>query len=949
MLLKNRLLLGAACVVGLSGLCLPAFAQDKDVETVVVTGTRLGLAGLNTPTPVTAVSAADLLASAPSNIADALNELPSLVQSGGQQNNAGSTSTGKNLLNLRGLGTTRTLILLDGLRFPSTQNTNSVDTNVLPQALVKRVDIVTGGASASYGSDAVAGAINFVLDDNYQGIGASLSSGVSQYGDNLEIHGSLTGGTAMLGNRLHIIANIDYIDNFGASGDSRSFRVMDANAITTVANANAYILIPNLRAVGSFGGYVAAATAGTVIAAANRTLAQNLFVNQQFNNSGSLVPYNQGTFNNASFQNGGDGINTAILQDVSRPLRRRSAFVRGQYNITENMTFFLEGIYGHSDAEQNNGEFAVGANVVTIRSDNPFLSPAQSAAMATFLGATPAGTAAPTAAMGSLSVSKYFPYDPSVNPAPNTIEYKNNDRLTTQVLMGGFDGQLGKFSWGASGTYGYAREYTGTTNSLNLVNLKLAADDTTNASGQIVCRDTLVNPADGCVPINIFGTSNLTPAAIGYITDSNPVVFDNMTSGAEAHINGPLFDLPAGPLSGAMGGEFRRQRDSVIAGINDINKVYQLGTVQPWQGGYDVSEGFFELGIPILADKPLIQHLDANVAARVTNYSTGGAVVTWKGGLVWKLDDSFTVRSTVSRDIRAPNPSDLFSGGTQGTSNVTDPFNNNQSDRGIKMTTVGNPKLSPERGTTVTAGIAYSPEFIPGMALTVDVYDIRVAGIIATPTVQNVINFCFQGNSFYCPFISRNGAGVITAVTSSNQNLNAQRVNGVDLEVDYHVPADDWFSWWQGSLSVHSVANYVGINTTNIPGAQSTYAAGNIGLPSSQPHERAQTSFTYDLDKWSSFVQWRFIGPGLWNNQINNAAAIPFQTSNFNHIGTADYFDVQETYKVDENISAYLNIQNVFDLPPQLSFTNSNYAQTTNEGLYDQIGRMFRVGVRVKY
>src|ERR1700761_4132243 len=181
MVLKNRLLLGAGCFAVLSGICGSAFAQDDTTvpETVVVTGSRLGAqAGLHTPTPGTAVSATDLQAAAPSNIADALNQLPSMVQSGGQQNNAGSTSTGKNLLNLRGLGTTRTLVLLDGLRFPSTQNTNTVDTNVLPQALVKRVDIVTGGASASYGSDAVAGAVNFVLDDNYEGVGAAFSTGV---------------------------------------------------------------------------------------------------------------------------------------------------------------------------------------------------------------------------------------------------------------------------------------------------------------------------------------------------------------------------------------------------------------------------------------------------------------------------------------------------------------------------------------------------------------------------------------------------------------------------------------------------------------------------------------------------------------------------------------------------------------------------------------------------
>ena len=957
-MLKNRLLLGAACAATLFGLGAPAVAQDQSIpETVVVTGSRLGTAGLNAPTPVTAVSAQDLQASAPSTIADALNNLPSLVQSGGQQNNSGSTSAGKNLLNLRGLGTTRTLILLDGMRFPSTSNTNAVDTNVLPQALVKRVDIVTGGASASYGSDAVAGAVNFVLDDHYTGIGVNFSSGVSQYGDNLELHGTGTFGTDMFAGRMHLIANVDYFDNFGAAGDSRPFRRVDPNAITTSATSTSYIFIPDLRTVGSFGGYVVSATAATSIAAASRTANQTALTGLQFDNGGNLVPYNPGTNNNGSFQSGGDGVNTAVTQDVSRPLRRRSAFLRDEFRITDDISFYVEGIYGHSDAEQNDGEFATGANAVAIHSDNPYLSAASAARVGALLGVTTPGATGGAGLGGGLSITKYFPYDPSTNPTANTIEYKNNDRTTTQVAAAGFDGALGQFEWGVSANYGYTREYTSTTNSLNLVNLKLAADATTNPNtGQIVCRDTLINPNDGCVPIDLFGTNNLTPAAINYITDHNPVFYDNLTSGGEAHINGPLFDLPAGPVSGALGGEFRRQRDVVLAGVNDANKVYQLGTVGVWQGGYDVTEGFTEIGIPLLKDMNLVKSLDANVAARITNYSSSGLAVTWKAGLVWKVSDPFLVRATVSRDIRAPNPNDLFSGGSQGTTNVTDPFNSNVADKGIRQVTIGNPLLKPERGTTITAGVTYTPEFIPGLSLTADYYDIRVAGVIAAPTTQNVINFCFQGNTFYCQFIQRNppapGAalGVITGVTVSSQNLNAQRTNGVDLEANYAVPADDWFSWWQGNLSLHTVANYLGINTTNVAGSLPTYAAGSLSAGSGEPHIRDQTTINYDIDQWSTYVQIRYIGPALWNAQYNNPLYNnPFTTTNFNHVNTATYFDTQETFHINPNMNVYLNIQNLFNLQPQFSFANSNYAQTTDEALYDQVGRMFRIGIRIKY
>jgi outer membrane receptor protein involved in Fe transport len=173
------------------------------------------------------------------------------------------------------------------------------------------------------------------------------------------------------------------------------------------------------------------------------------------------------------------------------------------------------------------------------------------------------------------------------------------------------------------------------------------------------------------------------------------------------------------------------------------------------------------------------------------------------------------------------------------------------------------------------------------------------------------------------------------------------RTNGVDLEADYVVPADEWFDWWQGNLSVRTVANYLGLLTTGIPGSQSVYNAGNIG--NGTPHWRGQAAINYDLNSWSTYLQIRFIGAGLWNNLYNNPNASPFQTTDFNSVNSATYFDLQETYHFNENLALYLNVQNVFNLQPQFAPSNSNYAQTTNEALYDQIGRMFRVGVRFNY
>jgi iron complex outermembrane recepter protein len=210
-----------------------------------------------------------------------------------------------------------------------------------------------------------------------------------------------------------------------------------------------------------------------------------------------------------------------------------------------------------------------------------------------------------------------------------------------------------------------------------------------------------------------------------------------------------------------------------------------------------------------------------------------------------------------------------------------------------------------------------------------------------------VINFCAAGSAAYCPFVIRNGSGAITQVTLANLNLTSIRTNGVDIEADYNVPASNWFSWWEGNLAVRAIANYLGVLTTENPGAQTIYNAGSIG--NGTPHWRMLGGVNYDISDWSTFLQVRYIGAGIWNPTYNDPNYTPYQTTNFNDVNSATYFDVQETYHVNKQIDVFLNVQNVFNLQPQFSPSNSNYAQTGNESLYDQIGRMFRVGIKYNY
>ncbi len=922
MSLKSCFQLSAACALVL--LCVPGLAHaqaELEVETIEATGSRITQAGLDTPTPVTALTAVELRAVSAATIADALNTLPSLTQTGGQQSNIGAVNTGKNILNLRGLGTTRTLILMDGMRFPTTETTNTVDVDVLPQALVRRVDIVTGGASASYGSDAVAGVVNFILDNTFEGVEGKLGGGTSEYGDNLEFQVSGSAGKSFFGGRLHVIASGEYFDSFGIPGDAREIRRIGPNVVAgPPGSATNLILVPELRTVSSFGGYVASATGGTAAARAAVT-------GLQFSNTGQLIPYNRGTVLSGSYQSGGDGVNTGILQDIGRPLRRRSAFLRAQYEINDDVTISAALLWGHKIAQQNDGLSATGSRGVTIGADNPFLAPATAASLR-------------AAGITSLGLTKYFRLDEFL--------FKNDQRTTTNMATVGLKGKLGSFDWGASAVYGYAKQRHYGTNDLNWDRFPLAADATTNAAGVAVCRSTLTNPANGCVPANIFGSYNISQSSINYFTGQNPLGYAFETEGAEAHISGPLFELPAGPVFGAAGVEYRRQRATVTSTPESAAGSYQLGSTQPWAGGYDVSEGFVEIGVPLVSDASFARSIDLNLAIRETYYSTSKWTMSWKAGIVYKLDDEINFRTTYSRDIRAPNPSELFTAGSQGTGNVNDPFNGNVTVRNITTLSTGNTALKPEKGVTFTAGVGYSPMWLPGFSLTVDYYDIIVKDVLASTGAQNIVNFCFQGAAEYCPFVRRNGAGTITGVVSAQLNQNSLRTNGVDLEMAYTVPAAEWFDWWQGDLSVRSFTRYLGLMTSIAPGAAPVRTAGE--LRSANPYWQGTAMVNYSLGNWSTFLQVRYFGAGKINKQYNDPTLVPYQTANFNTAGFEAYLDLQQTYRINDNISVSLNIRNLLDTDPMLTPTNStNYSQTTIQPLYDQVGRMFRASVRFDY
>ena len=430
-----------------------AAATEEALEEIVVTGSRIaGASTYTSPTPVTSIDAVDLLAAAPSTLAEGLKQLPSIVPGGGPTVGGGTGNSSANFLNLRGLGNGRTLTLLDGRRFAPSGPTGNVDSNLIPQGLVQRVDVVTGGASAAYGSDAVGGVINFVLDKKFTGLKGDVAYGMAQEGDNKEAKLSVTFGTDYLGGRAHFIASGEYYDNKGVAGDARDFRTTARNQLVSPANANLLVGAADIRSRYTTGGVILVGAGGT-------TANNQLISGTMFGPGGVPQAYDYGLlttnrFVAGGFQDGGSGFRVSTGQEIVRPLERKTLFARTDFALNDNLNLFVEGSYGESLTD---GENSPTTHTVTIRRANPYLAqvaPALVTQMTTF-GVT-------TFTMNRLTLER----------GP-TVSHAGSENLRGLV---GLDGNFGEWTWEASYQWGSNDLLIPVTNNLITANMSLAAD-----------------------------------------------------------------------------------------------------------------------------------------------------------------------------------------------------------------------------------------------------------------------------------------------------------------------------------------------------------------------------------------------------------------------------------------------------------------------------------------
>jgi len=930
-LYRTSAMLTVATVLAV-GVSAPAIAQDAtspqsatadaapaadSAGEIVVTGSRIK-SGATTATPVTILSAAALQRGAPSTPVAALRDLPALSATATSTRNpasGGASNGGASFLDLRGLGASRTLTLVDGKRFVPATSTGLVDANLIPSALLERVDVVTGGGSAAYGSDAVAGVVNFVLNTKLEGIRAKAQTGISSEGDNAEKLFTFAAGHSFMDEKLHVSVGGEYYRNKGVRAAARDWARTGVNIINNPAGPPAQILATNARIRATTGGYVVGGNGGT--AAANAA-----FTGLMFGPGGAVQQYDFGTLTTSGTQSGGSGFDTTTTQPLNRPNSRKTLYGHVDYEVAPDWEIYAEGSYGEVKADYVNGpNLHLGSTNLTIQRDNAFL-PASLRAQMTATGVT------------SLTVSR-------VDSEDGYLFSRNRERVTRGI--GGVKGKIGSWAVDAFFSYGDARARNAVSGNTILGRYTQAVDAVTNGSGQIVCRSTLTNPSDGCVPFNIFGAGSPSAAAVAYTTGTAVAETHNTLKDTGVNASGTLFEGWAGPIKAAVGFEARWDTSTTTSDPLSQQRAFNIQNVLPWSASQNVQEAYIETQIPLLRDVPFARELSIDAAGRRTHYSTSGSVNTWKVSGSWKPVDDIRFRVTRSRDIRAPSLSELYVAGTQDVFNGTDPLKGNVQVFRVLQLTSGNPTLKPEIANTSTYGVVFQPSFIRGLTASVDYYDIKIQGAIATLTSQNLLNQCAAGLATACTNFVRDGSGNLTTVLLRPINYASFQTRGIDIDLNYAVPIDEWFEA-SGSLNIRSITNHLIHQKLANPGTATQEQAGDVSLYAN-PKWRNTTQLTYAQGGFTGFLQSRYIGGGIIDSVKVAAGTLAKQ-----HVSGRLYFDSQISYQINNSpIELYLNVRNLLDkAPPVLpSGSTSNPAQT-NGSLYDMIGRMFSVGVNVK-
>jgi iron complex outermembrane receptor protein len=978
--------LAYACMLAMGLGTTAALAQDApgSTEEVVVTGSRIqNTSGFNTPTPVTVITGAELDLMAPGNMIDALSQLP-IYYNNTSSYDPGNffSSPGTGNLNLRGIGTKRTLVLLDGRRVVSSTRFGGTDISVFPENLVREVQTVTGGASAAYGTDAITGVTNFILDTDFEGIRGHAQSGQTGHGDGDNWEASFAFGTE-LGDRGHLLFSADHFDQDGIhTYDGRDWyqnwgtiKNQDANGPTDLIRRNV------VSTTATFTGLISAP--GTPLH------------NLNFNSEGTAAtPFvftngvaSPGNPSQSIAGNNGDGDDFgADTPNLLRDFQRENLFLRFDFDVGDNVTLFAQGMRGESFRSElsGGGQFQFVFSPMRIYSGNAFLP------------------ASIQQVMDDNDIESF-----TLNRMGHSSDLKRggaglalNSTFTSQTLGIEVDFSGGGFfdGWGLDGFIqsGESKTQSRQSGGIRLDRIHMAHDAVIDpATGATVCNVTLVSGLfPDCVPLNPFGIGNMSDEAIDWVTGFEPgqsietpiyyakggtelgVIDQYVTEEAkvtrstieqdvfEIAMSGEVFDnRSAGPIGVAFGGGWREEKmDQIVrvpvgpyfapdgtqlstgildgnhdagrpvpinyapAGIRgnsggDINNsvAIQYSKIPNVVGSKDVSEIFGEILVPVLADN----RLNIPLAYRYADYSGSGGISVFKAGIHAQITESVRLRATRSHDVRAGTLSERFDQ-TGGIASVEDPLRGGEQ-FSIFRTSGGNPNIRPEESDTITAGIVWEPTGSPGLQMSLDWFEVDLTDAIAELGPQDIVDQCYiAGDVSLCPLIVRQPdesdgtPGVINLVSANYLNIDKAAVSGTDFEIRYRRDVN----WLGGGeqISMRLLSTHLTENSTTGFQADKIDRAGQVGGLFPYPSDKVTANFAYARGSFSAFLQARWIDKGV--RDILDVEGVDIDD---NSVSSITYVDLNGRYQMDVAsgvLTLYGNVQNLLDRDPPRVVSN---------------------------
>jgi len=938
-------------------------AAELPIEEVVVTGSRIRQSELGFANPVTTFSADSIVQSGKTNLADFLTQSPALVGSVTGDLTAGSNpdfgEVGLNLLDLRHLGVDRTLVLVDGRRHVSgLAGSAAVDIDAIPTDLLQAVDVLTGGASAIYGADGVSGVVNFRLKKDFEGVTVRGQTSTSAHGDGNNRFLALTAGTNFRDGRGNVAIAYEFNSDDRVNDQARAY-LRPPRSANLYQNQNDLADSPDLPDLVPYNDvrYADSARMGAVDV--------DFDFLSDYEGTGNVYDRGFVLENSGGYTQGGSSTPVDGYQgDLFPKLDRHLVNVLGHFDVNDSLTISAEGKYVRSHA------FSVAQPTfdfyLFMTPDNPFMPQAIRDAIVPDAAATYFDD--PATPDGVLVTRDNF--DLGVN-AEDTL------RETLRGVLAANGTISDHLRYEVSYVYGETRSKIISVNN-RLEDNWLAAIDVVSdpITGVPVCRSSLDPSAPeyiaGCVPYNIFGDGVRNPGATAFVNTnsvSHSKVTQQVVSGSMSGDFGSTMELPGGSIGFAFGAEYRRETSDSDPAQEIQDGLTWVGPIAPTPGSFDVKEVFAEINLPVLVNAPFANRLSFGAAVRASDYSTVGSTNSWKVDAVYAPVRSVTFRATYAQAVRAPNIAELFSPESTSFNFITDPcdineLNNGTNTRGANCAALltqlgvdpatftpsntpqatlyteglfgGNANLSEETAKTWTAGVVLRPEFAPGLSVSLDWYDIKIADAINTPGAEELAQLCVDqptlDNSF-CAGITRDPAtGYIVGFTVRPDNVASFRTAGLDMAFNYALPTTH-----HGDFKLQLVGGYL---------SRLEFVASPGATVDSDLQEQYFPKFSATLDAtWTK-------GPVTLAYGINWFAKTDRFTSQV-LAGDPDYsdpryfkvkqkweHDINVGYDIGEHVNVYAGINNLFDQKPEFGY--SSYPISA-------MGRYFYVGAKTNF